>query len=104
MSFRVAGAERTVQLEVVGVLQESAADSEQDILTKTQVAEQKKKIDQMSSIDQVAKAKTYFELIGLIDHIEIGFDCQRFLQTLLEQALERHNLLDIAEESIDLGR
>ena len=49
-------------------------------------------------------SRTYLELIGLVDDVEIGLDSKSFFQTLLEQALESHNLLDIAKEGVDLGR
>ena len=46
----------------------------------------------------------YLELIGLVDNVEIGLDSKNFFQTLLEQTLESHILLDVAKEGIDDGR
>lgn len=96
MSFRVAGAERAVQFKVVGVLEESAADGEQDILQR------KIKYKIVNHFDRCVVA--HLELMRLIDDVEIGLDGQGLLQTLLEKSLEGDNLLNVAEESVDFGR
>lgn len=46
----------------------------------------------------------YFELVGLVDGVEMGLNGQSFFQTLLEHSLESDNLLDISKEGVDLGR
>ncbi len=46
----------------------------------------------------------YFELVGLVDGVEMWLNSQSFFQTLLEHSLESDNLLDISKEGVDLGR
>lgn len=55
-------------------------------------------------LSQFSRRRYYLELIGLVDDVEMRLDGERFLQTLLEQPLECHNLLDVAEKGVDLGR
>jgi hypothetical protein len=46
---------------------------------------------------------THFKLAAVFKFMEIGFEFERLLQVLQELPLERDDLLDVAEQRVDLG-
>lgn len=44
----------------------------------------------------------HLELTGVLELVEVGLQIEGLLQVLQELALERHDLLDVAEERVDL--
>ena len=49
------------------------------------------------------KKCAYFKLATVFKFMEIRLEVERFLEFLQELALERHDLLDVAEQRVDLG-
>lgn len=110
----MAGAERAVQLKVVGVRQESAPDGKQDILRLTDEKMPRRRISsplyflsfhscQPACIDYINTREQYLELVGLIERIKVRFKSHGLFQTLQEEPLERHDFLDVAEQGVDFG-
>lgn len=46
---------------------------------------------------------THLELAGMFEIVKVRLQFERFLQVLQELALERENLLDVAEQRLDFG-
>ena len=46
----------------------------------------------------------HFKLRGLIQGVKVGLDGHSVLEAALEQALERVDLVDVAEQGVDLRR
>lgn len=97
LRLAVTGTERGVQLEVIDVVQEGRANRKEYILKGKESCNYKSEITPSGGLE------THPELAAVLELVKLRLQVQGLLQILQELALECHDLVDVAEQRVDLG-